>query len=56
MIIKVNNTAESQGSRLLPLNNELPKGLLPVFFRDKKNALLMKPTLRVLSCGMFRHM
>ena len=48
MIKKVVIPAAGLGTRLLPITKELPKEMLPLFFKDKNGKICLKPMLQAV--------
>ena len=48
MIKKIVIPAAGLGTRLLPITKELPKEMLPIFFRGKRGRLYLKPVLQAI--------
>lgn len=48
-------TVAGLGTRLLPLTKELPKEMLPIYVKSKKQGLLLKPILQVIFESLYNY-
>jgi len=48
MIKKIVIPAAGLGTRLLPITKEIPKEMMPLFFRDKKGEVIVKPLIQTI--------
>lgn len=55
MIKKIVIPAAGLGSRLLPMTKEVPKEMMPMFFKDGTNGLIVKPLIQMLFEQFYLH-
>jgi len=48
MIKKIIIPAAGLGTRLLPITKEIPKEMMPLFFKDKKGEVIVKPLIQTI--------
>ncbi len=41
------------GTRLFTITKETPKGMIPIFYRTKKDTILVKPLLEIIFENLF---